>query len=102
MEYTINSAFGDLHNLFQINTTNGEVKVNLRNGFILDRDMGTTYHYIPIDIRDNFNFINTGYGRKYINIWVFPRKSVTTISFLMVKKVLKLNFLGILSVATDA
>ncbi|XP_065371260.1 cadherin-23-like [Calliphora vicina] len=62
LEYTINSALGDLHNLFQINTTNGEVKVNLRNGFILDRDMGTLYHYIPIDIKDNFNFINSGYG----------------------------------------
>ncbi|KAM7362387.1 cadherin-AgCad1-like [Cochliomyia hominivorax] len=62
LEYTINNALGELHNLFQINTTTGEIKVNLRNGFILDRDMGTTYHYIPIDIRDNFNFINTGYG----------------------------------------
>lgn len=64
LEYTINSALGDLHNLFQINNTNGELKVNLRNGLTLDRDMGTTFHYIPIDIRDNFNFINSGYGRK--------------------------------------
>ncbi|XP_037819620.1 cadherin-23-like [Lucilia sericata] len=62
LEYTINSALAELHNLFQINTTNGEVKVNLRNGFLLDRDRGITYHYIPIDIRDNFNFINSAYG----------------------------------------
>ncbi|XP_075148855.1 cadherin-AgCad1-like [Haematobia irritans] len=62
LEFVINSAFTDLHNLFQINTTSGEVKVRLRNGFTLDRDMGITYHYIPIDIRDNFNFINAGYG----------------------------------------
>ena len=68
LEYTINSALSELHNLFQINTTNGVVKVNLRNGFILDRDMGTTFHYIPIDIRDNFNFINSGYGRELFRI----------------------------------
>uniref|UniRef100_A0A1I8P4M8 Cadherin domain-containing protein n=1 Tax=Stomoxys calcitrans TaxID=35570 RepID=A0A1I8P4M8_STOCA len=62
LEYSINSAFTDLHDLFQINTSTGEVKVHLRNGFYLDRDMGVSYHYIPIDIRDNFNFINAVYG----------------------------------------
>ncbi|XP_073842493.1 cadherin-AgCad1-like isoform X2 [Musca autumnalis] len=62
LEYSINSAFTDLHNLFQINITTGEVYVNLRNGYFLDRDMGTTYHYIPIDIKDNFNFLNAVNG----------------------------------------
>lgn len=41
------------------------MRVHLRNGFNLDRDMGVTYHYIPIDIKDNFNFINAGHGRKF-------------------------------------
>lgn len=64
LEYAINSAFTNLHNLLQINITTGEVYVNLRNGYILDRDMGTTYHYVPIDIKDNFNFLNAVNGRK--------------------------------------
>ncbi|XP_061386106.1 cadherin-23-like [Musca vetustissima] len=62
LEFSINSAFTDLHNIFQINITTGEVYVNLRNGFILDRDMGVTYHYIPIDIKDNYNFLNAVSG----------------------------------------
>lgn len=64
LEYGINSAFGELHNLFQINLTSGEVYINLRYGYNLDRDQGITYYYIPVDIKDNFNIINSIHGRE--------------------------------------
>ncbi|XP_037943087.1 protocadherin Fat 3-like [Teleopsis dalmanni] len=62
LEFSISSAISDIHNLFEINATTGIVKVNLRNGLHLDRDNGITYHYIPVDVKDNFNFNNRGYG----------------------------------------
>lgn len=50
----------ELQNLFNINTTTGDLYVNLVNNAYLDRDNGIEYHLININIEDNY----LGYGRK--------------------------------------
>uniref|UniRef100_A0A1B0ACX3 Cadherin domain-containing protein n=1 Tax=Glossina pallidipes TaxID=7398 RepID=A0A1B0ACX3_GLOPL len=61
LTYTIGDYTPDMYNIFEIDTNTGQIRLQLRNGFILDRDSGVTFYYIPIDIRDNSFHQNTGY-----------------------------------------
>ncbi|KAL9913563.1 cadherin-AgCad1-like [Glossina fuscipes fuscipes] len=61
LTYTIGDYTPNIYNIFEIDTQTGKIRLKLRNGFILDRDSGVTFYYIPIDIRDNSFHQNTGY-----------------------------------------